>query len=447
MTPQEIEKMLADILAETRAGNQTHEKAMKQVELLLAEGGDLAKLKGAVTQLEAEQKAFSLDTKAKLDACRRQAFDGLGNYKGVWGSEALARSVGLWALGTMGGKGACKDALKREFPDIYAHAFGADGSTRAMGEATNEAGGGLVPPEFIARLIRLVEDFGVFEGEAFNMPMSSDTLTFIRRRGGVQVFLVGENVAGTDSTPKYQNINLTAKKWGTLTYFPTELEEDSAIPVAELLGQEIAYAFAYQMDLCGFIGDGSSTYLGVTGLTTALVSKWTASGGLGLILPAATTKSWSTITRGDLLKVAGSAPQLAGANNKWFCSRNFFWNVMANIILGAGGVTAAEVQGKRELMFAGDVVRITQVLPKASAAGVQALYGDIRLAATVGRRRVMQVRQSREYKFAEDQVTVLGIQRVAVNVHDVGVSATEATAIGGTAYAMAGPVVGLYTTS
>ena len=65
--------------------------------------------------------------------------------------------------------------------------------------------------------------------------------------------------------------------------------------------------------------------------------------------------------------------------------------------------------------------------------GKRCLYGDLRQAACIGNRRSLEIETSREWKFGERQVAVLGRGRFAITVDDVG-TATEA-----------GPMIGLIT--
>ena len=55
-------------------------------------------------------------------------------------------------------------------------------------------------------------------------------------------------------------------KLAILARASSELFEDSAPDLGEFLTSEIGYAFATKEDDCGFNGDGTSTYGGMTGL-------------------------------------------------------------------------------------------------------------------------------------------------------------------------------------
>ncbi len=395
------------------------------LEQLTKQLGEVPQIKAAVEQMEAELKAVPATIEQRIAQMRRDAWDANGRYRGIFDSEQQARGFGLLVLGKCGGNANALAQLKKDYPTAY---------ERAMASDPNASGGALIAPEFSTRILSLMERYGVFDAHAFHMPMQGDSLTFLREVGDPTVFLVNENTAGSDSSPQYSNVGLTAKEWGTLTYYPKSLGEDSAAQIGELVGRAIARAFALKLDNVGFNGDGTSTYFGITGVRQKLVDINGVDDGGGLVLGSG--NAWAELTLADHEKVAGALPEYAAGEAAWYCSRAYFWTVMAKLALAAGGVTAEEIQGRRTLTFLGYPVKITQVMPKTEAnSQVPALLGDLSQAATVGDRRILTIDQSGEYKFAERQVTVLGTRRVAVSVHDLGDATT------------AGPVVGLITAS
>jgi len=390
-----------------------------------AENGRITASEKAIRQLETDHLEMVKTIETKLQLALRQAYDTRGEYRGVFPSEQQSRAFGLFVLArTMGADGRrFADAYDREFGQIY---------PRAMATDPDSSGGALIPPAFSARIQRLIEEYGVFERNAFIMPMSSDSLAFIAQTGEVTVYLVGENAAGTASDPTVANVILTAKEWGTLTYYPRSLGEDAAVAVGELVARSVAYAMAKKMDDVGFAGTGSSTDLLISGVKKRLTDVNGVDNGGGLVLGAGNL--FSELTLANHESVAAILPMYADAQAQWYCSRPYYFNVMVRLELAAGGVTAGEIEGRRRPLFLGMPVQITQSMPRTDAnSQVACILGDLRQAATVGRRRGLAVEESREYKFAERQVTVLGTQRVAVNVHDVG-DATNA-----------GPVAGLIT--
>ncbi len=423
-TLEEVHNDIKDLAQTMRSYKQAQDELLAK----FADDGDVTKMQKSIEQLETEFKSIHDDLDQKIAKVRRTSWDVHGRYRGVFDNEEQARAFGAFCLSLATGLDSPTDklaaraaeVLKKDYPDLH---------TRAMDSATD---GALIPPEFSSRLVRLVEQFGVFEANAFIMPMNGDSLTFLRRTGGLNVFLVGENTAGTESQPSYGNVTLNAKEWGTLTFVPRTLEEDSFAVIGELIAVEVAQAFAEKTDDIGFNGDGGSASFGVVGVRERLKQVNGVDDGGGLVLGSGNL--YSELTLDDHEKVMGILPTYAAVNAKWYCSRLYFFTVMARLMLAAGGVTAGEIEGRRRLLFGGDPVEISQKMPRAQAnSQICVLYGDLRQAATVGRRRGVMIESSRDYKFAERQITYLATARKAINVHDVGDANN------------AGPIVGLIT--
>jgi HK97 family phage major capsid protein len=318
--------------------------------------------------------------------------------------------------------------------------------TRAMSEGVNESGGFLVPEEFGNDLIDLREMYGVFRRNAKNVPMSSDTRSDPRRTGGLTAYFANEADAITASDKAWDRVDLTAKKLTALSRYSNELNEDAVINMADDLAGEIAYAFALKEDQCGFIGDGTSTYGGMQGVTTKIKGlSGTIANIAGLVVATGTgygTNYASTVLT-DFEAVAAKLPVYADTPRaKWYCHKSFYWNVMVKLALAAGGATGSETTSGVAKRFLGYDVEFVQVLPASSAVSqVCALLGDLSLAASFGSRRDTTIAISEHSRFANDQLEIRGTERFDINVHDVGnASATAGSRV-------PGPIVGLITAS
>lgn len=310
--------------------------------------------------------------------------------------------------------------------------------SRAMGESVNETGGYLVPDEFGNDLIDLREQYGVFRRNAKIVPMASDTRTDPRRTTGLTAYFVAEAGSITASDMGWDQVSLVAKKLAVLARYSSEISEDSSIAFGDTLAGEIAYAFAEKEDRCGFLGDGTSTYGGITGVTQKLLGlSATRADIAGAVV--GTGNLFSELVIGDFEAVVAKLPQYADTDAAaWYVHRTFYWNVMVKAMLASGGVTAAEIEDARKQRFMGYRVEFTQVMPNVDANDqVVALFGDLAKAASFGTRRETEIALSEHSRFANDQIEIRGTERFDINVHDVGnQSATAASRV-------PGPVVGL----
>lgn len=354
-----------------------------------------------------------------------------GAVRGFGGDAEKAYRFGQWIAAIAGREGAKDNARK----------FCVEkGIVRSFAEGVNETGGFLVPEEFGTDLILLREQYGVFRQNAKIVPMSSSDRTDPRQTGGVTAYFANEEAALTESTMAWDQVSLSAKKLVALTRISSELNEDSVISIGDTVANEIAYAFAKKEDECGFVGDGTSTYGGIKGVTNRLKD---LSGTIANIagLQVGSGNAYSELALVDFEGVVGHLPQYADSDRAaWFVHRSFYWNVMVKLALAAGGNTASEIEDARNQRFMGYRVVYTQVMPKAEAnSQVCALFGDLSKAASLGTRRDVTIATSEHSRFAYDQIEIKGTQRFDIVVHDIGnASATAASR-------QEGAIVGLIT--
>jgi HK97 family phage major capsid protein len=363
-----------------------------------------------------------------------------GTLKSFTGEDAAERAhrFGQWIIATRGiSAGINEGGFER------AAKFCRDNGivlTRAMSEGVNESGGFLVPEEFGNDLIDLREQYGVFRRNAKMVPMSSDTRSDPRRTGGLTAYFAGEGDALTASDKAWDRVELTAKKLTILSRYSNELNEDAVINLGDDLAGEIAYAFALKEDQCGFIGDGTSTYGGMQGVSTKIKGlSGTIANIAGLVVGAG--NAYSELVLADFEGVAAKLPVYADTPRaKWYCHKSVYWNVMVKLALAAGGSTGAEATQGVAKRFLGYDVEFVQVMPSVEAnSQVCALLGDLSLAASFGSRRDTTIAVSEHSRFANDQLEIRGTERFDINVHDVG----NASATAG--LRVPGPIVGLIT--
>lgn len=348
--------------------------------------------------------------------------------------EERCFAFGMWSLAAMGnpkGLAWCND-----------HGI----EVKVHSEGSNTAGGFAVPEVLSTDLIDLKEKYGVARRLFDRYPMTSDTLKINRRASGLTASFTPENQAATESTMSLDQVQLVAKDLTAITRVSGQLNMDSILNWSDRLAYEIAYAFSNKEDNCGFLGDASLTYGGMTGLLVQLKNKWGTGGapgtGVGLIKQG-TSNTWGAMVMGDFDAVVGALPQYADTDRcAWVMHRTFYYTIVEKLIQAAGGVPAYEVrQGQRapRPIFKGYPVEFSQVYPSTStSAQVVATLGDHALAAAFGDRQSDSIDFNAyatvggQSMWERNQMGVRGIERFDINVHDVGDGS-----------AVAGPVVGL----
>jgi HK97 family phage major capsid protein len=220
----------------------------------------------------------------------------------------------------------------------------------------------------------------------------------------------------SQSAPTLSSITLTARKWGAYTEVTSEAIDDSLLPLAELIMDDMVTAHANAVDDAGFNGDGSASYNSITGILNALGSAAIKSGS---------GNSWSALTLEDHQAVAAALNQKAfdnaNQNLKWYCSSQYFWSVMVKLMMNANGVTASEIQGMRRPVFMGYPVEFAQVMPTSSSASqIPVVLGNLRQGAAFGDRRQFRLLQSPHFKADADVVAMLSTRRYDIHIHGAG---------------------------
>jgi HK97 family phage major capsid protein len=414
-----IKKMGVDDYVENDVDTQVYEEIKKEV-------GDLDKRIARTEEVDKLKASLAkpVEGQAKVFATPRKRFTKLKAFKGP-DAEDNAYATGQWLKASVFGDEDSKQWCRDNGISL----------TRAHSESVNSAGGVLVPSAMMDSIIDLREEFGVFRKNAKIVPMSSDTLDWPRRTGGLTAYFTPENTAGTESTAAWDNVSLVAKKLMVLTRMSTELSEDAVVSVADILTSEIAYAFASKEDDCGFNGDGSSTYGGIRGLTQLLID---SSHTAGKVAAAAGHPTFANLDATDLTNLIGKLPAYALPNAKFYISQLGFATVFERLIASAGGNSISTLNGEIQYRYLGFPIIISQKMPAVSTTlngSIMMLFGDLAKASAMGERRSVTIKRSDERYFDADQIGLLGTERVDIVNHDLGDNTN------------AGPIVGLVGTT
>lgn len=340
-------------------------------------------------------------------------------------AEHRAHRFGQWVLaGPMGNRGATQ----------WCQQNGVMLSRAAQVESINEKGGYLVPTEFGDDIVQLMERYGVFRQHAHIVPMSSDRRTDPVLNGELNSQFIGEMADGTDQDLDFGLISYTAKKQMVLVPFSSEVSEDSAISIGDTLAEAAARAFAKKEDLCGFIGDATSTYSGMIGITEALKSVDASPANIAG-LQVGSGNAYSELALVDFEGVVGRLPDYGDIGNaKWFVSRKFYFSVMVKLLL-SGTPTATEIEDARNRKFLGYDVVFSQVMPSTEAnSQVCAIFGDLSQGSRLADRRTFTIAIDESLLFRKDALLFRATSRFDIN-NSFGVGDTT----------NAGPIVGLIT--
>ena len=323
---------------------------------------------------------------------------------------------------------------------LAAHFYGNKNSKKWLDEhgieaslsSTDSNNSGLfVPVEMETAIIRLVEEYGVFRRYSNITSMASRTKIVPVRVSGMTAYPVAETTdanegsnTGTQTEPKYTNVELVARKWKAWLKESDELNEDSLISFADQVAVESALAFAYAEDNAGFNGDGTSTYHSITGVLNAV--------NAGSVYTAATgNTAFSTLDLSDFEGIVGQLPEYPNIMPAWFISKEGYYASMHRLAMAAGGNDVENFASGGPRTFLSFPVVFTNVLNKtltAQASTKVAVLGDLRLGTLFGDRRDMTMSLTDQRFWDEDQIAIKATERFDINVHSKG-TATESGAV------------------
>lgn len=295
---------------------------------------------------------------------------------------------------------------------------------------SNQSGGIFVPDIVDTAILTITLDYGVLRRLAEIVPMTSDTKTTPRYSARMTAYWIGRGNKPTQSDPSWNAIQLIAKDLAAMTKIGRQVNEDSLVDLGEQVTRSMAEAFALAEDDAGFNGDGTSTYGGVNGLITRVQE----SANSACLITATGHTTLSALTNSDFTAVEAAAPNYLGADWRWYCHKSVYWNSMANLGLVAGGNRVDTIAaGPNTRLFHGYPVEFVNVMPSAPGSGaVAALFADLKMSVKLGDRRGRTVQAGYENDdFTKQLMTILGTERVDINVHTVKDPLGDSRAVGG----------------
>jgi len=447
---QEVGKLLKE-QEELKAESATKGEQLKQIEKRLGELADkMETVANSHTDLTNRVRT-QMKTLGHDGGDERQAFVWRNpRSRGtIFTSHQEAVELGMFFMATMKREGAARTYARQwlkergsagelrympNFPTSFLQDFGrewidrVDQAIRQQSPfALQDLAGGATPgsilvrPEFSSSLLRNVEEHGVFRQDALVWPMGSDTVYIPRRSGGLTVYWEGEGDPGAETDPTFQLLGMTAKKMMLLHQYSSELSEDAAIELADILMFEIALAIATEEDRIGFNGDGSggnspgfAGYVGLLGAAANATAATCDSTFVPFLVTGDAGADLTTeITEAKLRTMTGLLHTWA-QNAKWYMHRSVHADC-DGIQMGTAGGSVVRYQDGKSASIMGYPIRHVEAMPVSpSAASTKVLaLGDLRKSWILGDRRRVEVQTSEHYAFNTDQLTVRATARSA----------------------------------
>jgi len=296
------------------------------------------------------------------------------------------------------------------------------------------AGGALTGTQFAADIIQQIDEFGTFSRSVEVVEVTETRYSRPRARGYLEVEYPEEGKPSGTTTQTWDNVTLLPKTGRTIVKWSREINEDAMANLGDHTARELARGFARREDLNGFLGDGTREYGWVHGLIPQFGD--TAADTDRSVVGGDTTSAHTMpILHAAMAKLATWA--MPGA--AWHCTPQTAALVFDRLAAAQGGVTWAETMRYGYVRtFLGLPIITNNVMNRNNNTGgdvVDIVLGDLREAATLGRRKELTIELSDQRYWDEHNIAMKGVIRHDIHVHNAGADNGEP-----------GPVVAIWQT-
>lgn len=269
---------------------------------------------------------------------------------------------------------------------------------KSLGEATGSEGGYLVPAEFEAKVYAFNSGYNQIRSNALVIPMSSMTKELNSLITEPIGYKTSEKAQITASDPAFAEPVLTAQKYGAITPFSEELDEDAEIPFQDLLSQRIARALS-KVEQYNFVDDTTS---GAEGLRQV-------SGSTVRALITGTT--FASVQWDDLANMLNDLrtidiDEADDPDTKYYMAP-ITWNYLLQTKASTAGtyLNATGAQGEPIRRAWGKEVVLCSHLPSTTATGTKfVLLGNLKKHFVIGERRGLKVKLLEEGTVGSDNL-------------------------------------------
>jgi HK97 family phage major capsid protein len=442
-----VREQLAAMIAEAQAGT---------TEEMAAASEAVAKAFGKIDKIETAIKARQMmdDAKSRLRVDNREKFtsqpSGMDAKTGTVDMRVKTRPYrgkGFKQFGTDAAFAAHKAGaqIAALLGDDKAAQFckdhGINFRVKLQSEGNDALGGLIVTDELDTAIRYYREERGVARNIMTVRSGSTETYRFSRNTGGTAVKALGEGQTYSQSDIKFDQVVTTAKKFGAMTSATMEVTEDAYANLAEEIARDHGYAHAVFEDRAAFLGDGSSTYNGIVGLTEQFKSLVTNAGGTwttdankayaGSVF-VSTGSTIAALTLADIYKAQSKVATFPGLVNRLYIPSQIWYGQVVPLMNAAGGNTTAQIVDgvQRQFLNGMEVVFIDELYtPLLTAENNQflAFVGSASEAGLMYDRMGLSVTPSSEAGYLSDTLYWKSTARYGFNWWNIGNASATAS--------------------
>jgi len=295
------------------------------------------------------------------------------------------------------------ESKERTYRFLKAVTVGDQLSARALSEGTDSAGGYLVPEEFRAEVMRVVEKHGIARRRCSVLPMKTDTLKVPKLTSSVTVYWPAEGAKITASQPAFGLVTLAAKECAGITPATSQLLEDAGVDIVDFLSTIFGEALAKEEDKQVLAGTGSP----ITGLL--------GSGDVNVVTMGAGKTAFSDITADNLLDLIDAVDSGTEDGAQFYMHKNILTYIQ-KLKDSQGNYIWHAPMGNKPATIWGYPYTLTGVMPAAADSGAGkkfVAFGNLRYVL-FGDRKRMTVDVAKEATVGSDNLFEKNMQALRV---------------------------------
>lgn len=270
-----------------------------------------------------------------------------------------------------------------------------------------------LPTIYVPQVVELVYQYGQFRQYSTVFPLGAGTVNLPQLKAGEDAFgLIAMSGPVGEKKVAAQNVTFTAQKVGGIIRIPTEIEEDTFIPLGQFLARYVARRFANFEDSMGFLGDNTATYnrYGVGPYISSIAqTPQLQQLAAGKTKPTDATlndfRAMRALVNAAVLQTDRAAYYLHPSMDALLCT----FNTLNQPLIYRRDASGASLDG-----FPIRWVGVMQPYStKAAASAYLAFFGDLSYWY-LGERGAPRVETSREVYFATDEIGMRALERIDV---------------------------------
>jgi len=362
---------------------------------------------------------------------KTQVYRGVGKLLRMDDEEAAYRA-GMWLRVALGGDQRAAQWCREHGVALRQGAF--DGGSvrasevdvRSVGSSVFSSAGWLIPAEMSTAMVMNREQYGVARRICRMWPMTTATMQIPRWRSGTTAYFAGEGTQGTASDPAGDQITLSLKDLMATTKIGKSTAMDAVISLADFITAEQSRARAVKEDGILVLGDGASTYGGMTGVKTLLDDSGNT---INRVQAASGHDTIPEVDASDIASLMGKLPVYARAGARFLASGVAEANIFGRLKLVAGGNSVQTLTGSvLEQDYGGFPITVAHDMPSDASATINGttilIFGNFQLGIAFGH-SVESLMTVDPYTLADyNQTKITTVERVDIVAHGIERSTT-----------------------